>query len=175
MLSWALLAWAGMSILWRCPSSIFSANQRFVPNVYFRCPFAPCLSSAFVSFRLSLSYCFLFTSQSWVDFATAFSTSSYALKSTRLEDLRSNIQSPAETRGWAGRFSLLRFSSVQSLKWLDRRADTRDDSAEILFQSFLREALVNSSGMGRDVSGCPLVRSPSFSPIFFEGKRVMCL
>ena len=27
----------------------------------------------------------------------------------------------------------------------------RDDSAEILFQSFLQEALVSSSGMGRDV------------------------
>ena len=29
--------------------------------------------------------------------------------------------------------------------------DLRDDSAEILFQSFLQEALVSSSGMGRDV------------------------
>ena len=27
----------------------------------------------------------------------------------------------------------------------------RDDSAEILFQSFLQEAFVDSSGMGRDV------------------------
>ena len=27
----------------------------------------------------------------------------------------------------------------------------RDDSAEVLFQSFLQEALVSGSGMGRDV------------------------
>ena len=42
-------------------------------------------------------------------------------------------------------------SSVQSLDRLDRRVDTRDDSAEILFLSFLQEALVSSSGLGRDV------------------------
>ena len=41
-------------------------------------------------------------------------------------------------------------SSVKSLDRLGRRRDTRDDSAEIIFQSFLREALVSSSGMGRD-------------------------
>ena len=33
----------------------------------------------------------------------------------------------------------------------------RDDSAETLFQSFLQEALVTSSGMGRDV--CSLMLS----------------
>ena len=42
-------------------------------------------------------------------------------------------------------------SSVQSLYRFGRRGDMRDDSAEILFQSFLQEALVSSSGMGRDV------------------------
>ena len=42
-------------------------------------------------------------------------------------------------------------SSVQSLYRLGHRRDTKDDSAEILFQSFLRQALVSSSGMGRDV------------------------
>ena len=45
----------------------------------------------------------------------------------------------------------IQFSSVQSLDRVGRRGDMRDDSAEILFQSFLREALVSSSGMGRDV------------------------
>ena len=29
--------------------------------------------------------------------------------------------------------------------------DMKDDSAEILFQSFLQEAIVSSSGTGRDV------------------------
>ena len=41
--------------------------------------------------------------------------------------------------------------SVQSVERLGRRVDLRDDSAEILFQSFLQEALVNSFGKGRDV------------------------
>ena len=31
-------------------------------------------------------------------------------------------------------------------------ADMRNDSAEILFQSFLQEAFVSSSGMARDVT-----------------------
>ena len=34
------------------------------------------------------------------------------------------------------------------------RGDVRDDSEEILFQLFLQEAIVNSSGMGWD--RCPL-------------------
>ena len=34
-----------------------------------------------------------------------------------------------------------KFGSVQSLDRLGRRGDTGDDSAEILFQSFLQEAL----------------------------------
>ena len=37
----------------------------------------------------------------------------------------------------------------------------RDDSAEILFQSFLQEALVSSSGMGRDVHSSMFVH-PAF-------------
>ena len=44
-----------------------------------------------------------------------------------------------------------RFSSVQSLDRLDRLGDRTDDSAEILLQSFLQEALVSSSGMDRNV------------------------
>ena len=45
----------------------------------------------------------------------------------------------------------INFSSVQSLDRLGRPRDMADDSAEILFQSFLQEAPVSSSGMGRDV------------------------
>ena len=45
----------------------------------------------------------------------------------------------------------LRFSSVQSLDRLDRRGNMRDDSAEILFQSFLQEAFVSRFGMGKYV------------------------
>ena len=43
------------------------------------------------------------------------------------------------------------FSSVQSLGRLGRRGDTRDDSAEILFQPFQQKAFVSSSGYGQ---GC---------------------
>ena len=46
--------------------------------------------------------------------------------------------------------ALCGFSSVQSLERLGRRGDMRNDLAEILFQSFLQEAPVSSSGMGRD-------------------------
>ena len=42
-------------------------------------------------------------------------------------------------------------SSVQSLYRLGHRGDMKDDLAEILFQYFLKEALVSSYGMGRDV------------------------
>ena len=42
-------------------------------------------------------------------------------------------------------------STVQSPDRSGRRRDARDDSAEILFQAFLQEALVNSCGM----QGCP--------------------
>ena len=43
------------------------------------------------------------------------------------------------------------FSSAQSLDRLGRRGDMRDDSAEILFQSFLQKAIASSSGMGKNV------------------------
>ena len=46
-------------------------------------------------------------------------------------------------------------SSVQ-FSPLGRRRHMRDNSAEILFQSFLQEALVSSSGMGRDVQSLML-------------------
>ena len=49
------------------------------------------------------------------------------------------------------------FSSVQSLNRSGRQGDVRDDSAEILFQSFLLEALVCSSGIGRDVHSLMLI------------------
>ena len=48
-------------------------------------------------------------------------------------------------------FASVQFGSVRSLDRLGRRGDLRDDSAEILFQSCLQEALVSSSGTGRDV------------------------
>ena len=50
-----------------------------------------------------------------------------------------------QTRTWT------MFSSVQSLDQFSCQRDMWDDSAEILFQSFLQQALVSSSGMGRDV------------------------
>ena len=50
----------------------------------------------------------------------------------------------------------LPISSVQSLGRLGRQGDTRDNSAEIPFQSFLQEVLVISSGMGRDVQSLML-------------------
>ena len=43
------------------------------------------------------------------------------------------------------------YNSFQSLDRLSRLGDIGEDFAEILFQSFLYEALVSSSGMGRDV------------------------
>ena len=64
--------------------------------------------------------------------------------------------------------------SLQSLDRLGRRGDLRDDSAEILYQSFVQEALVSSSGMGRDVHSLvlsfqhflcpPQLRPPSKAP-----------
>ena len=44
----------------------------------------------------------------------------------------------------------IQFSSGQSFDRFGRQGDLRDDSAESLFQSVLREAIVSSSGMGRD-------------------------
>ena len=48
---------------------------------------------------------------------------------------------------------LIQFSSVQLNSLTDwvPGGDMRDGSAENLFQSFLQEALISSSGMGRDV------------------------
>ena len=50
-----------------------------------------------------------------------------------------------------------KFNSVPSIDRLGHRGDRRDDSAKILFQSCLQEALVSRSGMGRDV--CSLMWS----------------
>ena len=47
-------------------------------------------------------------------------------------------------------------SSFQSLDRLGRRGDMKDDSAEILFQSFLQEAIVSRSDMDRDVQSLML-------------------
>ena len=44
-------------------------------------------------------------------------------------------------------FHINQFSLVQFLDRLGRLGDMRDDSAEILFQSFLQEAPVSSSGI----------------------------
>ena len=53
------------------------------------------------------------------------------------------------------------FSSVQSLDRLGRRGNTTDDSAEIVFQSFLQEAFMSKSGMGRDIHPFDIVH-PAF-------------
>ena len=53
------------------------------------------------------------------------------------------------------------FSSALSLDRLGRRGDMKDDSAQILFQSFLQQALVSSSGVGRDVH-CLVLSIPHF-------------
>ena len=44
----------------------------------------------------------------------------------------------------------VQFSSVQLLDQLGRREDKKDNTAEILFQSILGEAMVSGSDMGRD-------------------------
>ena len=50
-------------------------------------------------------------------------------------------------------FTVVQFSSVRYLDGLGRRKDMRDDSAEILFPVFfMREDIVSSSGMGKDIS-----------------------
>ena len=41
----------------------------------------------------------------------------------------------------------VQFSSSYFLERLNRRTDTRDDSADMHFQSFLREAMMSSSGI----------------------------
>ena len=63
---------------------------------------------------------------------------------------------------------VVHFSSVQSHDRLDRRGDTKDDSANIFFQSVLQEALVSRSGMGRDVfSALDKMLNPSTNFIVF--------
>ena len=54
------------------------------------------------------------------------------------------------------------FSSVQSFERLGRRGDMKDDSAELLFQSLLQEAIVSSTGIRQE---CPLSDAvhPSFA------------
>ena len=54
----------------------------------------------------------------------------------------------------------IKHSSVLSLGRFGRREDIRDYSAEILFQSFLQEAMVSSSGIGRDVHSLMLTIQP---------------
>ena len=61
--------------------------------------------------------------------------------------------------GW---LTNLRFSSVQSLDRQGRRRDMRNDSAEILFQSFLQETLLSTVGMWAGVSTLGFVK-PAFS------------
>ena len=43
------------------------------------------------------------------------------------------------------------FSSIQSLDQLGYQRGMTDESADILFQSFLQEAIMSSSGMVRDI------------------------
>ena len=46
------------------------------------------------------------------------------------------------------KYGLVRFSSVQSFDRLGRRGKMKDDSVEIIFQSFLREVIMRSCDMG---------------------------
>ena len=72
-----------------------------------------------------------------VHFKNFRSTREYRKKSEFIQDMMFYI--PVEVL----------LSSVQSTDRLGRRTDMRDDSAEILFQSFLQEVLVSSSGIGK--------------------------
>ena len=66
--------------------------------------------------------------------------------------MKQNSAKTLNTRSTKAKHDSTRQSnSVQSLDRLGRRGDMEDESAEILLQSFLQEALVSSSGMGRDV------------------------
>ena len=51
----------------------------------------------------------------------------------------------------ASQFSSVQFSSAQTHDRLGRRGDTRDNSAEILIQSFQQEAIAGSFDMGKDI------------------------
>ena len=63
--------------------------------------------------------------------------------------------------------------SVQSLDRSGRQGDVRDDSAEILFQSSLQEAVVGSSRMGRDAHSFDVVHSafplPTLQGVLTDG------
>ena len=61
----------------------------------------------------------------------------------------------------------LHFTSFQSLDRLGHRGDMGHDSAEILFRSFLQEAIVSDSGMGKDVHSLML----SFQHFFCRSRR----
>ena len=58
--------------------------------------------------------------------------------------------------GLYSRQRLVQFSSVQPLGPSSRLGDMMNDSVEILFRPFLREAIVTSSGMDRDVHSLTL-------------------
>ena len=68
----------------------------------------------------------------------------------RSDHLHKQKQQPSfkmRVHGWLA----TQLSSVHFLDLLGRQGDMRDNSAEILFQPFLQEAVVSSSGMGGDV------------------------
>ena len=77
----------------------------------------------------------------------------YERKNKKLEIIitRRHIERKGENTRKKERHEERRFSSVQSLDRLGHLREMRDDLAEILFQSFLQEALASSSGMDRDV------------------------
>ena len=54
------------------------------------------------------------------------------------------------------------FSSLRSLDRLGRPGDMMDDSAEILFQSFLQKTIVSCSAIDTDVHSCALSITISF-------------
>ena len=62
------------------------------------------------------------------------------------------------------------FSSVQSRDRPGCQGDMRDDSAQILFQSFLQDALESCSGMDRDVHSL-IIMMCSFLCHFFFGAQ----
>ena len=75
----------------------------------------------------------------------------------------------------------VQFSTVLSLDWLGHRGNMGDNSADILFQSFLQEANLSSSGMGRDVHSIfnvvhpvfrlPTTASPTLQGALMDGFR----
>ena len=70
-----------------------------------------------------------------------------------------------------------KFSSIQFSPLTDRviRGNMRDDSADIFFQAFLHEALVSSSGLGRDVLSSMLSTQLFFCrPWLHPPSNVLC-